>query len=111
MRKSRTIITNIDKEIYNRLTSNPDQIVASLETLEVPIPSWTTTLLACLSTFKQNLDVALFEDSKDFMLWYSKILLLKGDNIKAVPFNRDMANWILFEPPTLIGVSLRTKLR
>jgi hypothetical protein len=110
MRKNRFVLSGTEKTLYTSIVSTPLSFFQSLEQIGTAIPSWCAViLLAARPEFK--LDISYFENAADFFLWYSKISLSREEMERVAAFIQEKNNWVVFDPPTLIGVDLRTKLR
>jgi hypothetical protein len=112
MRKSRTVVKEVEIEVADQIGLNPNTLFGQLEKYEIAVPTWATMLFVFARSDRKILDVSFFEDTKDFFLWYSKVLIRRVKDVKAASYSKDVTNeWKLFLPPTLIGVNLRTKMR
>ena len=111
MRKSRTVAYELDAEIIEWLMGDPHHVFKAIAKLDIAVPSWAQMFFIFTRYDSDKLDVSFFEDAKEFFLWYSKILIRFGDDIHSVSFSSKDGIWQIFLPPTLIGVSLRTRLR
>lgn len=109
MRKSRTVVSDAD-EVITDFINDHHGAFKLLEKLEIVLPDWAEMLFVFARKDKKRFDVSYFEDAKDFFLWYSKVLITQKD-LQAISFTRKDAEWLVFVPPTLIGVNLRTRLR
>lgn len=107
MRKSRVVVKDIE---VGEVT--PSGVFSFLAEFEVNIPSWATSLFFFIRVQNKSADAAFFEDINDFLVWYSKVLLNRKDDMHVVSFNRDEGkDWVVFVPPTLIGLDLKTRMR
>ncbi len=90
----------------------PSDLFEKLKLLDIPVPAWADMILVFPNTVKKSLDVSMFEEGKDFFIWYSKVLIKGPGSGKSNCYAKDdVGDWKIFVPPTLIGVNLRTKLR
>lgn len=112
MRKSRTVVKDIDAANYATIAADFQSVFSLLESLGVVVPAWATSMLVFTRSDKRYLDVSFFDDTKEFFLWYSRVLIDGADNLRFAAFSREQGkDWKAFVPPTLIGVELRTRLR
>lgn len=113
MRKSRTVVRDVDVKVSDKTGLNPADIFSSLEKMDIPVPSWAVMMFIFSKEEKKVVDVSFFEDTKEFFLWYSKVLIRSAGSVDltSASFAKEGDSWKLFVPPTLIGVNLRTKLR
>ena len=111
MRKSRIKLNEINNEIIETLIKEPVDLLRHLESVTVLVPKWTTVILIGQNSTKLNLDVMFFEDVKDFFLRYAKTILRKSDEVNLYCFIIKGNYWTTFDPPTLIGDHLKTRLR
>ena len=112
MRKSRTVVKDIEASLYATIATDFLSVFSLLESLDIAVPAWSKTMLAFTRRDKRYLDVSFFEDSKDFFLWYSRVVIDRLEGLRFGAFTREHGNeWKMFVPPTLIGVELKTRLR
>ena len=111
MRKCRFIVTDLPAEIYESVVANHRSIFNHLTTLEIALPTWASMLLLLINNTAPKIDIAAFDNNKDFFSWYGKILANHPDSFTTATFIVEDNEWRHFMPPTLIGVNLRTKLR
>lgn len=110
MRKSQTIIKGdnffekvpTDIEAFDKLAED-----------EVPQPTWGLFCFIAMSFKSRIYKVTFFEDSQEFLISYSKFLLLLNhpEHIKIFCYELKNTIWHVYYPPTLIGIDLHTKLR
>lgn len=113
MRKGRFVLNDVDPAIYEQGKKDGSLIFNHFESQELAIPTWATTIFIYVRLDQPKIDISFFEDVKDFFLWYSKVLIAIAGKITNYCFQYDdtLKEWRPFDPPTLIGVNLRTKLR
>jgi hypothetical protein len=114
MRKSKIKINNVDGAFFATLAAEPSQAIARLESISVSLPEWAKLVLFALRADRQSVEVAFFEDARDFFLAYTKKVLRRPDDQQPPEFlcvSREGADWRNFVPPTLIGTNLKTRLR
>lgn len=111
MRKSRTVVNDLDAAIIDLIASDTNNVFKALVELDIAVPPWSQMLFVFARHDGSKLDASFFEDAKEFFLWYSKVLIRHGEDIHTASFSRKEGIWQIFMPPTLIGVSLQTKLR
>ncbi len=111
MRKSRIKLNEIDPTLLQAISSDPIQLIFNLESLEVAIPKWAILLLVGFNEDLRQLDLMFFEETQDFFLRYAKQAIRRSDQITLHSFMNKEAGWKVFDPPTLIGSNLQTRLR
>ncbi len=113
MRKSRIKFTDVNEAVLEVLAAKPESFFEGLEELSIKVPSWSQLLLLVLAPRKRAMEVAFFEEAKEFFLSYTKkVLRYTNSDLNFFCFSREQAkDWKMFVPPTLIGTNLRTKLR
>jgi len=113
MKKSRIKFADLDTKLLEDIASTPEFLFDDLEELSVKIPSWSKLLLVVLSIEKKTLEIAFYEEAKEFFLSYTKkVLKYSKKDLTYICFSREESEyWKMFSPPTLIGTNLKTRLR
>ena len=113
MRKSRIKFAEVDDALMESLSAKPEGFFEHLEELSIKVPSWSKLLLVVLAPHKKGMEVAFFEEAKEFFLSYTKkVLRYSGSSINFICFSCEQSDeWKMFAPPTLIGTNLTTRLR
>ena len=111
MRKSRVKLTEIDPTIIQSIAKEPIEIFNQLVPLAITMPSWTNIVFFCQDPSKSNLDIMFFEDVQDFFVRYAKMVIRRPAEVNLFCFINKGKGWQSFDPPTLIGANLETRLR
>lgn len=111
MRKSRIKLYEVDLELLEVITIDPNELIFELDLLEIIIPQWATLMLVGCNLELQCLDFMIFEETQDFFLRYAKQAIENPEDVSFYSFIEKETGWELFGPPTLIGENLHTRLR
>jgi len=112
LRKSRIKFAEVG-DVVDKLVEKPEKFFDHLEELSIKIPSWSKLLFIVLMSEKKTMEVAFFEEAKEFFLLYTKkVLRYSPGSVNFICFSCENSDvWKLFTPPTLIGSNLKTRLR
>lgn len=111
MRKSRFVVRDIEVKLSDNFGLNFSEVADALSKVDITLPSWAAMMFIFVRSNHKSLDVSFFEDSKDFFIWYSKVMIRKPEDLRSASYSKEGNDWKVFLPPTLIGVHLRTQLR
>ena len=108
MRKGRFIISLDEVENFE---SKPESLLDFLKNSNIIAPKW-ANFLFCYLRSDQTLDITLFEEMVDYFTWYSKVMLKRNNRSSIlVTYSKKDVDCIIYVPPTLISVNLKSKLR